>query len=62
MRRSVFLAATSLVCVPGVIAQQHNIDTQKSTLTIQVGKTGAFSNGNNIVITYSKPARWSIPP
>jgi hypothetical protein len=24
-------------------AQQHNIDTQKSTLTIHVGKTGAFS-------------------
>jgi polyisoprenoid-binding protein YceI len=43
MRRSVFLAVTSLVCVPGVIAQQHNIDTQKSTLTIHVGKTGAFS-------------------
>jgi polyisoprenoid-binding protein YceI len=43
MRLSVFLAATSLVCVPGVIAQQHKIDTQKSTLTIHVGKTGAFS-------------------
>ena len=27
----------------GVSAQQHNIDTQKSTLTIHVGKTGAFS-------------------
>jgi len=24
-------------------AQQHNIDTQKSTLTIHVGKTGVFS-------------------
>jgi polyisoprenoid-binding protein YceI len=43
MRRSVFLAATSLVCVLCVGAQQHNIDTQKSTLTIHVGKTGAFS-------------------
>jgi len=42
MRRTVFLAA-SLVCVLGVSAQQHNIDTQKSTLTIYVGKTGAFS-------------------
>jgi polyisoprenoid-binding protein YceI len=26
-----------------VSAQQHNIDTQKSTLTIHVGKSGAFS-------------------
>jgi polyisoprenoid-binding protein YceI len=43
MRRTVFLAAASLVCVLGVSAQQHNIDTQKSTLTIHVGKTGAFS-------------------
>src|SRR6202166_4683195 len=43
MMRSVFLAAASLVCVLGVSAQQHNIDTQKSTLTIHVGKTGAFS-------------------
>jgi len=33
----------SLVCVFGVSAQQRNIDTQKSTLTIRVGKTGAFS-------------------
>ena len=43
MSRTVFLAAASLACVPGVSAQHHNIDTQKSTLTIQVGKTGAFS-------------------
>jgi polyisoprenoid-binding protein YceI len=43
MRRSVFLAAASLVCVQGMSAQQHNIDTQKSTLTIHVGKTGVFS-------------------
>jgi polyisoprenoid-binding protein YceI len=43
MRRTVFLAAASLVWVQGVSAQQHNIDTQKSTLTIHVGKTGAFS-------------------
>lgn len=33
----------SLMCVLGVSAQQHRIDTQKSTLTIHVGKTGAFS-------------------
>jgi polyisoprenoid-binding protein YceI len=43
MRRAVFLVAASLVCALGVSAQQHNIDTQKSTLTIRVGKTGAFS-------------------
>jgi polyisoprenoid-binding protein YceI len=41
--RTVFLAAASLVCVLGMSAQQHNVDTQKSTLTIHVGKTGAFS-------------------
>jgi hypothetical protein len=33
----------SLICVFGLSAQQRNIDTQKSTLTIHVGKTGAFS-------------------
>src|SRR5580704_17356184 len=43
MRQTVFLAAMSLMCVLGVSAQQHSIDTQKSTLTIHVGKTGAFS-------------------
>ena len=43
MRRTGFVAAMSLMCVLGVSAQQHNIDTQKSTLTIHVGKTGAFS-------------------
>jgi hypothetical protein len=43
MRRTVFLTAASLVCMLGVYAQQHNLDTQKSTLTIHVGKTGAFS-------------------
>jgi polyisoprenoid-binding protein YceI len=43
MRRVVFLAAASLVCALGVSAQQQNIDTQKSTLTILVGKTGVFS-------------------
>src|SRR5712671_918696 len=42
MRRTVFLAA-SLVSALGLSAQQHNIDTQKSTLTIHVGKTGVFS-------------------
>ena len=41
--RTVILAAVGFVCVLGVNAQQHDIDTQKSTLTIHVGKTGAFS-------------------
>src|SRR6202789_939950 len=43
MRRSVILAVASWVCGPGLSAQQHDVDTQKSTLTIHVGKTGAFS-------------------
>jgi hypothetical protein len=43
MRQTVLLAVVSLMCVPGLSAQQHDIDTQKSTLTIHVGKTGAFS-------------------
>jgi len=42
MKRTVFLAA-SLACVFGASAQQRNIDTQKSTLTVHVGKTGVFS-------------------
>jgi polyisoprenoid-binding protein YceI len=33
----------SLMCVLGASAQQHKIDTQKSTLMIHVGKTGVFS-------------------
>lgn len=43
MRRIVLLAVASVVCVLGVDAQQRNIDTQKSTLTIHVGKAGMFS-------------------
>ena len=42
MRRIAFLAAMSLI-VLDMSAQQHKIDTQKSTLTIHVGKTGVFS-------------------
>jgi polyisoprenoid-binding protein YceI len=42
MTRTIFLAATSLLCALGASAQQHNVDAQKSTLTIHVGKTGAF--------------------
>jgi polyisoprenoid-binding protein YceI len=41
--RTVRLAAAIFVGVLGASAQQHNIDTQKSTLTIHVGKAGAFS-------------------
>jgi polyisoprenoid-binding protein YceI len=44
MKRTAFLSAASLACVLVVRAQQHNIDTQKSTLTIHVGKTGVFSS------------------
>jgi polyisoprenoid-binding protein YceI len=43
MWRTAFLAAMSLMCVLGANAQQHKIDTQKSTLSIHVGKTGVFS-------------------
>jgi hypothetical protein len=43
MKRTVLLAAASLVCVMGSSSQQRSIDTQKSTLTIHVGKTGLFS-------------------
>src|ERR1700743_1511878 len=42
MRKIVF-AAISLICVLGASAQQRKIDTQKSTLTIHVGKTGTLS-------------------
>src|ERR1700723_76357 len=43
MRRILFVAAATLLGALGLNAQQRNIDTQKSTLTIHVGKTGAFS-------------------
>jgi polyisoprenoid-binding protein YceI len=43
MRRILFAAAAILLCTLGVGAQQRNVDTQKSTLTLHVGKTGAFS-------------------
>jgi polyisoprenoid-binding protein YceI len=43
MRSMLAVVAMSLVCTFDVSAQQRNIDTQKSTLTIHVGKTGAFS-------------------
>lgn len=43
MRQTVFLATVSLVCALGVSGQQRNIDTQKSTLSIHVDKTGIFS-------------------
>jgi polyisoprenoid-binding protein YceI len=43
VKRTKLLAAASLMCALSGSAQQHNIDAQKSTLTIHVGKTGAFS-------------------
>src|SRR5438132_12420387 len=55
MKQTIFLALASLLCVlasnssgfistnPETGAQQQNVDTQKSTLTIHVGKTGVFS-------------------
>ena len=43
MRQTVFLATMSLLCALDVSAQQRVIDSQKSTLTIHVGKTGVFS-------------------
>src|ERR1700722_14993589 len=43
MTRIVFLMCASLLCALSVNAQQHNVDTQRSTLTIHVGKAGAFS-------------------
>jgi polyisoprenoid-binding protein YceI len=43
MRRTVLSMAALLTYALGANAQQQHIDTQKSTLTIHVGKTGAFS-------------------
>ncbi len=43
MKPTMFLAAASLICALNAGAQQHNVDARKSTLTIHVGKTGAFS-------------------
>ena len=43
MRRILFVVAVILLCALSLSAQQRSIDTQKSTLTIHVGKTGAFS-------------------
>src|SRR6478609_6809736 len=48
MKQTVSLVTATLMCVLGVSAQQHNIDTQKSTLTIHIGKTGAFSGRASI--------------
>ena len=43
MKRTLILAGAILVCVLCVSAEQHNVDTENSTLTIHVGKTGVFS-------------------
>lgn len=42
--RFTLLAAASLAFALSAGAQQHNIDTQKSAITIHVGKTGLFSS------------------
>ena len=41
--KTVILAAASFLLVANLSAQEHAIDTKHSTLTIHVGKTGAFS-------------------
>lgn len=43
MCRTVFLAVALCLSGLGAAAQQRNIDTQHSTITIHVGKTGMFS-------------------
>src|SRR6202034_2611711 len=43
MKRILSAVVMILFCALGATAQQHDVDTQKSTLTIHVGKTGAFS-------------------
>ena len=43
MKRATFLALATLLCAAATPAQQRTIDTEKSTLTIHVGKTGIFS-------------------
>ena len=43
MGRALFTVAAILAFALGVGAQQHEIDIQKSMLTIHVGKTGVFS-------------------
>jgi polyisoprenoid-binding protein YceI len=44
MKRNVLVVAAILVCVLGLRAQQHDIDKEKSTLMIHVGKAGVFSS------------------
>jgi hypothetical protein len=53
MRRTAFLAAVSCVCGLGVSAQRHEIDTQKSTLTIHVGKTGVFRRWDKCALRFT---------
>ena len=43
MKRTMFLVLASLLCTLATTAQQRNVDTEKSALTIHVGKTGIFS-------------------
>ena len=64
MGRILFVAAVSLMCILCVSAQQHNVDTQKSTLTIHIGKTGVFSGldtsmkcARRFTVVQQRPAR-----
>src|ERR1700674_3102986 len=43
MKRILSAVVAILLCALGATAQQHELHTQKSTMTIHVGKTGAFS-------------------
>ena len=43
MKRTALMMAASLIWVLGVSGEEHKIDAQKSTITIRIGKTGAFS-------------------
>ena len=56
MRRTVFVAAVILLSGMGAAAQQHNnIDAQKSSLTIHVGKTGVDSQGWDTNTKFARP-------
>jgi polyisoprenoid-binding protein YceI len=43
MKRTLFLTLATLLCTLAAPAQQRNVDTDKSTITIHVGKTGLLS-------------------
>jgi polyisoprenoid-binding protein YceI len=43
MKRTILLTLASLLCTLAAPAQQRSVDTDKSTITIHVGKTGILS-------------------